>query len=331
MASAGKCLTLRPDRCPRGTADASGFRTRRRRAAGLLHREPEPCRKPPALVEEDGLAVTAREVEGPPGQQHDLRRPPVRERPGDLGVAPSVDEQEIAGERHAGQRVEPGAGRRDERAVRRADIAVHDDRGIEQARTAFPRRRDPRHRLRRLQPCPGAGAGLRFEAFHRPYKRLSVEKGDELRVAGVDGGAGTVTLAGKDGGTVAWEPGRLAARAGGVEVYKVESMELRAGDRIRWTRNDAGLGFVNSQTAEVAAVADGRVSFRLEDGRMLDMSAGDPQLRHVDRAWALDRACVPGPHRRQRDRRDRGEPPEPDQPEDALRRDQPRARPRRAP
>ena len=119
-----------------------------------------------------------------------------------------------------------------------------------------------------------------------PYKRLGIEKGDELRVAGVDGGAGTVSLAGKDGGTVAWEPGRLAARAGGVEVYKVEPMELRAGDRIRWTRNDAGLGLVNSQTAEVMAVADARVSFRLEDRRMLDMNRGDPQLRHIDRAWA---------------------------------------------
>ena len=122
--------------------------------------------------------------------------------------------------------------------------------------------------------------------FHRPYKRLGVEKGDELRVARVDAGAGTVSLAGKDGGTVAWEPGRIAAKAGGVEVYRVESMELRSGDRIRWTRNDAGLGLVNSQTAEVTAVVDGRVSFRLEDGRMLDMNAGDPQLRHVDRAWA---------------------------------------------
>ena len=122
--------------------------------------------------------------------------------------------------------------------------------------------------------------------FHRPYKRLGVEKGDELRVAGVDRTAGTVTLAGKDGGTVAWQPGRIAARAGGVEVYRKETMELQAGDRIRWTRNDAGLGLVNSQTAEVAAVADGRVSFRLEDGRMLDMNAGDPQLRHIDRAWA---------------------------------------------
>ena len=77
-----------------------------------------------------------------------------------------------------------------------------------------------------------------------------------------------------------------ARGAGGVEVYATESMELRAGDRIRWTRNDAGLGLVNNQTAEVTAVSNGRVNFRLEDGRMLDMNAGDPQLRHIDRAWA---------------------------------------------
>ena len=30
----------------------------------------------------------------------------------------------------------------------------------------------------------------------------------------------------------------------------------------------------------------GRVTFRLEDGRTLDLAPGDPQLRHVDRAWA---------------------------------------------
>ena len=123
-------------------------------------------------------------------------------------------------------------------------------------------------------------------AFHRPYKRLGVEKGDELRVAGVDRRTRTVNLEGADGRSVAWEPNRIAARAGGVEVYRSEQIELRAGDRIRWTRNDAGLGLVNSGTAEVAAVRDGRVTFRLEDGRALDLAPGDPQLRHLDRAWA---------------------------------------------
>jgi len=123
-------------------------------------------------------------------------------------------------------------------------------------------------------------------AFHRPYKRLGVEKGDELRVSGVERKTRTVNLEGADGRSVAWEPNRIAARAGGVEVYRSEEIELRAGDRIRWTRNDAGLGLVNSGTAEVAGVRDGRITFRLEDGRTLDLAPGDPQLRHLDRAWA---------------------------------------------
>ena len=76
---------------------------------------------------------------------------------------------------------------------------------------------------------------------------------------------------------------RLGARAGPRARGRIE---LRAGDRIRWTRNDAGFGLVNSQTAELAGIKDGRITFRLEDGRTLDMTVGDPQLRHIDRAWA---------------------------------------------
>ena len=123
-------------------------------------------------------------------------------------------------------------------------------------------------------------------AFHRPYKRIGVEKGDERRVAGVDHEARTVLLEGAGGGTVAWKPAEIGGRRGGSEVYRAEAIELRAGDRIRWTRNDAGLGLVNSRTAEVAKVRDGRVTFRLEDGRKLELGQGDPQLRHLDHAWA---------------------------------------------
>ena len=132
----------------------------------------------------------------------------------------------------------------------------------------------------------GAKGSVWHAHFHRPYKRLGVGKGDELRVAGVDRKSRTVMLEGREGQPVAWEPNRIAARTGGVEVYRSEEIELRAGDRVRWTRNDAGLGLVNSGAAEVAAVRDGRVTFRLEDGRTLDLAPGDPQLRHVDRAWA---------------------------------------------
>ena len=123
-------------------------------------------------------------------------------------------------------------------------------------------------------------------AFHRPYRRIGVGKGDERRVAGVDRRNREVLLDDGRGGTVRWRPSEIAGRRGGSEVYRAEEIELRAGDRIRWTRNDAGLGLVNSRTAEVVAVKDGRVTFRLEDGKALELGKGDPQLRHLDHAWA---------------------------------------------
>ena len=123
-------------------------------------------------------------------------------------------------------------------------------------------------------------------AFNRPYKRIGVEKGDERRVMGVDRKARAVLLDDGKGGRVAWKPEEIGGRKGGSEVYRAEEIELRAGDRIRWTRNDAGLGLVNSRTAEVLRVVNGRVTFRLEDGKTLELGKGDPQLRHLDHAWA---------------------------------------------
>ncbi len=123
-------------------------------------------------------------------------------------------------------------------------------------------------------------------AFHRPYRRLGVEKGEERRVMGVDRKARAVLLDDGHGGRVAWKPSEIGGRKGGTEVYRAETVELRAGDRIRWTRNDKGLGPVNSGTAEVTGVRNGRVTFLLEEGRRLTLTPGYPQLRHLDHAWA---------------------------------------------
>ena len=57
---------------------------------------------------------------------------------------------------------------------------------------------------------------------------------------------------------MAWAPDKLAGRTGGVEVYRSETMELRQGDRVRWTRNDLRLGLFNSQTAIVVGVKTAR-------------------------------------------------------------------------
>ncbi len=122
--------------------------------------------------------------------------------------------------------------------------------------------------------------------FNRPYKTLGVEKGDERTVSEVDHKEGTVRLADKKGRTVDWRPYLLAGAKGGVEVYRSEAMELRAGDRIRWTRNDPGSGLVNGQMAAVESVEKDGVRFRLDDGKTLKLAEGDPQLRHLDHGWA---------------------------------------------
>ena len=63
-------------------------------------------------------------------------------------------------------------------------------------------------------------------------------------------------------------------------------MELRAGDRVRWTRNDPGSNLVNGEAAAVESIEKEGVRFRLENGTAAGLAEGDPQLRHMDRAWA---------------------------------------------
>ncbi len=86
---------------------------------------------------------------------------------------------------------------------------------------------------------------------------------------------------------VEWRPGRIAAaNKGGVELFRSESLALRSGDKVRFTRNDPASGLTNGQVAAVESVGKDGFGFRLEDGSPMKFSERDPQLRHPDRAWA---------------------------------------------
>ena len=71
-----------------------------------------------------------------------------------------------------------------------------------------------------------------------------------------------------------------------LDVYETRPIEIRAGDRIRWTRNDKKRSLINGGRAEVEGIARNRVRFRLADGRALSLRMDDPQLRHIDHAWS---------------------------------------------
>ena len=103
---------------------------------------------------------------------------------------------------------------------------------------------------------------------------------------------GQVILAHADGGERRFRPSGNAATYLG--LYDTERIELRAGDRIRWTRNRKAPrprfghpptpDLVNGGEAEILEIGYKRVRFR--DGeREFGLALNDPQLRHLDHAY----------------------------------------------
>ena len=118
--------------------------------------------------------------------------------------------------------------------------------------------------------------------FNQDLVNYRVGRDDILTVTGIE--RDSVVLAHADG------TARRIRPAGGVryrlEVYETREIEIRAGDRIRWTRNDKARSLVNGEKAEVMEIAGKRVRLDLADGRTVSLRAGDPQLRHIDHAWS---------------------------------------------
>ena len=123
--------------------------------------------------------------------------------------------------------------------------------------------------------------------FHRDV--FGCRASDVCIVMGHDDGR--VVLAHADGER-RFRPSGNAARYLG--LYDTERIELRAGDRIRWTRNrKAPLArgshpqapdLVNGGEAEIVEIGYRRVRFR--DGeREFSLALTDPQLRHLDHAY----------------------------------------------
>ena len=123
--------------------------------------------------------------------------------------------------------------------------------------------------------------------FHRDV--YGCRANDVCIVMGRDDGR--VVLAHPDGER-RFRPSGNASRYLG--LYDTERIELRAGDRIRWTRNrkapPARFGhprapdLVNGGEAEIVEIGYKRVRFR--DGeREFRLALGDPQLRHLDHAY----------------------------------------------
>jgi conjugative relaxase-like TrwC/TraI family protein len=86
--------------------------------------------------------------------------------------------------------------------------------------------------------------------FGRAYRSIGVDKGEYGEIVAVRPDSNQLELRKRDGVTVEFSP----ARASMIEVYAIEERALRAGDRIRFTRNDRSKGRTNGGEALVLSV-----------------------------------------------------------------------------
>ena len=112
--------------------------------------------------------------------------------------------------------------------------------------------------------------------FSQDYADKGVTRGQAFRVESIDPAKAAVALRSEDGREIDWRLRQWGA--GKVQVFKAQRLELRAGDSIRFTRNDCEAGRVNGARLEVTAVdADTRTA-------TVRGSRGHVQTLHLDAA-----------------------------------------------
>ena len=118
--------------------------------------------------------------------------------------------------------------------------------------------------------------------FHHDVYGVRAKAGDDCRVAEVGDERVVLTLPGGKERTI--DPsGYIRYR---LDLFETRPMVLKAGDRVRWTRNDPARGLINGEHAEVLSIRRVNVTIRTRDGSEIVMARDDPQLHHLDHAYS---------------------------------------------
>lgn len=119
--------------------------------------------------------------------------------------------------------------------------------------------------------------------FNQRLDAKGIARGDAFTVTRSDDRSGVVGLDDGRGRAIEWRP----ALWDQVEAFSTANRELRAGDRIEFTRNDHVGGRVNGGQADVTRVVeDGRaVEIRHQHGRVELLSADSVRDQHVRHAY----------------------------------------------
>lgn len=145
---------------------------------------------------------------------------------------------------------------------------------------------------------------LRHLAAYRPGMLLEVAKPErtlglrrgEYAVGGIDETKGIVRLQDDRGRENAFRPARIrkTGKDDHLALFERRKLELHRGDQIRWTRNDHRRGLFNADRARVVAIDGARVTVETSKGEQLELKEGDPMLKRIDLAYALNAHMAQG-------------------------------------
>ena len=119
--------------------------------------------------------------------------------------------------------------------------------------------------------------------FHHTLYGGKARAGEVFAIEAIEGER--VRLRHADGRVLGVKPSGKKLRYQ-LDVFRTAALRLRAGDAIRWTRNDNGRGLFNGARAVVLEIGARKVRLRTQDGRTVPLSPDDVQLRHLDHAWS---------------------------------------------
>ncbi|MBR2174480.1 MobF family relaxase [Sphingopyxis sp.] len=121
--------------------------------------------------------------------------------------------------------------------------------------------------------------------FTRDYADKGVTRGDAYRVESIDRAKSAIALKSEDGREVDWRLRQWGA--GNVQAFSPQSIELRTGDRIRFTRNDRAEGRINGARAIVTAIDEQSrtATVRSARGKIETLHFDAARDRHIAHAY----------------------------------------------
>ncbi len=117
--------------------------------------------------------------------------------------------------------------------------------------------------------------------FSQDYADKGVTRGEAFRVESIDPVKAAVAMRSEDGREIDWRLRQWGA--GKVQVFEAQRLELRAGESIRFTRNDREAGRVNGARVEVTSVdAEARTAtIRGSRGQIQTLRLDTARDRHI--------------------------------------------------